>query len=131
MSLTLYRTGTWLVNRVRAAYLGSLTWLLERAWLALGVTALLLGSLVYAVPRVGFNFQPPDDSGLIGITLELPSGASLERTNDVASKVERKLLANPDIDAVQVTEAQTTSSRGRAPSKRAFIWNSNPKRRAR
>ena len=97
VSLTLYRTGTWLTDRARAAYLGSLTWLLERAWLVLGVTALLLGSLVYAVPRVGFNFQPPEDSGLIEMTLELPSGSSLARTNEVASAVERKLLTNPDI----------------------------------
>lgn len=127
VSLTLYRTGTWLVNRVRAAYLGSLTWLLERAWLALGVTALLLGSLVYAVPRVGFNFQPPDDSGLIGITLELPSGASLERTNDVASKVERKLLANPDIDAVQVTVGADDLLGGASAEQASFYLELKPK----
>jgi len=103
VSLTLYRVGNWFVDRVRGAYVRSLNVLLERAWVVLGAAVLLFGSLFYAFPRIGFNFQPPDDSGLVAVTLDLPTGTSLGRTNEVASLLERELLGNPDVDTVQVT----------------------------
>ena len=103
LALTLYRTGDYLVGKGRGAYVRSLRFTLSHAWIVLGLSAALFGSLFWVFPKIGFNFQPPDDSGLIGGTLELPAGTSLDQTNLVAGTLENDLLANPEVKTVQVT----------------------------
>jgi hydrophobic/amphiphilic exporter-1 (mainly G- bacteria), HAE1 family len=103
LSLTLYRAGDFFIGRVRGAYVRSLRAALTHAWVVLVLAAGLFGSLFWVFPRIGFNFQPPDDSGLIGATLELPAGTSLAETNRVAGTVESYLLADPVVESVQVT----------------------------
>ena len=103
LALSLYRSGDYLVGKGRSAYVRSLRSTLPHAWAVLGLSALLFGSLFWVFPKIGFNFQPPDDSGLIGGTLELPAGTSLERTNRVAGLLENALLANGNVETVQLT----------------------------
>ncbi len=103
LALGLYRSGDFLVGGLRSAYVRSLRFALSHAWVVLGLSALLFGSLFWVFPKIGFNFQPPDDSGLIGGSLTLPPGTSLERTNEVAATVENRLLNNPEVETVQIT----------------------------
>jgi HAE1 family hydrophobic/amphiphilic exporter-1 len=101
--LSLHRATNLLVDWGRRAYVRSLRAALGHAWAVLLLAAALFGSLFVVFPQIGFNFQPPDDSGLVGVTLELPAGTSLERTNVLASELERALLADPVVETVQVT----------------------------
>ena len=103
LALGLYRAGNFLVNGARRGYVRSLRFVLSHAWVVLGLSVLLFGSLFWVFPKIGFNFQPPDDSGLIGGTLELPPGTSLNQTNRVAGRLENRLLNDPEVDTVQVT----------------------------
>ncbi len=103
LALGLYRTGNFLVGGARRGYVRSLRFVLSHAWLVLGISVALFGSLFWVFPKIGFNFQPPDDSGLIGGTLELPPGTSLNQTNRVAGRLENRLLNDPEVDTVQVT----------------------------
>ncbi len=103
LALSLYRVGDYLVGKGRSAYVGSLRFTLSPAWVVLVLSAGLFGSLFWVFPKIGFNFQPPDDSGLVGGTLELPAGTSLNQTNRVAGTLENALLANDDVETVQVT----------------------------
>ncbi len=43
-----------------------------------------------------FAFSPPTDNNQVQITIDLPPGASLERTADVVSHVEQIVLKNPE-----------------------------------
>ena len=103
LALGLYRSGDFAVSHVRNAYVRSLRFVLSHAWLVLGLSVLLFGSLFWVFPKIGFNFQPPDDSGLIGGTLTLPPGTSLGQTNRVAGRLENRLLNDPEVETVQVT----------------------------
>ena len=100
--LSVFRAGEWGTNVVRDAYAASLSRLLGHSWLILAGAALLLSSLAFVFPRLGFNFTPPSDSGTLSISLELPTGTSLDRTNLVASRIENQLLRDPLITTVQV-----------------------------
>ncbi len=103
LALGFYRAGDFLVNGARSGYVRSLRFVLAHAWVVLGLSVLLFGSLFWVFPKIGFNFQPPDDSGLIGGTLTLPPGTSLEQTNRVAGTLETRLLNDPEVETVQVT----------------------------
>ena len=101
--LTIYRAGDAITNAVRNLYAASLRAALGYAWAVLGLAALLLVSLVFVFPRIGFNFVPPSDSGTLSMTLELPTGTSLDRTNTVATRIENNLMSDPLVEEVQTT----------------------------
>lgn len=103
LALNLYRAGTWLVARARGGYVASLERLLRRPWLVLAVAAGLFASLFWVYPQIGFNFQPPSDSGQLNVTVELPSGTSLARTDAVATQLEGALMAEPAVRTVQLS----------------------------
>ncbi len=102
LALNLYQLGDWLVGRMRRAYLASLSRVLRRPWPVLGAATGLFASLFWVFPQIGFNFQPPSDSGQLNATLELPVGSSLAQTDRIASLLEAELLASPLVRTVQV-----------------------------
>ncbi len=103
VALSVYSFGDAITNVTRDAYVSSLGSVLARPWTVLVVAALLFSTLVFVAPRIGFNFTPPDDSGLLSATVELPSGVNLDEGNAVATRVERALLDDPLIETLQVT----------------------------
>ena len=103
ISLTLYRVGNWAIDHLRSGYVRALSFSLSHAWIVLVAAGLLFASLFVAFPRIGFNFSPPDDSGLLSGTLELPTGTALDETNRLTGLLERRLLTNPEVETVQVT----------------------------
>lgn len=50
--------------------------------------------------RLERDFLPPFNEGAVQINVLLPAGASLSKSNEVVDKVERRLLAIPDISAL-------------------------------
>lgn len=63
---------------------------LRRRWPVLGVAALaLIVVLVISLSRLGFEFLPGTDQGLIAINLELPPGTALATTEAAAERVEQ------------------------------------------
>ena len=103
MSRSLFEGGDRMLRWVRARYVSSLDMLLKRSQLVLVVAALMFSSLFVIFPRIGFNFVPEMDTGQLLATLELPSGSSLDRTNRIASEVERVMLADSAVDVAQVS----------------------------
>ncbi len=103
VALSIYRVGNAATNVVRDAYVSSLSGVLAQPWVVLVVAALLFASLIFVAPRIGFNFTPPDDSGLLSATVELPTGVNLDESNAVANRVEDALLDDPLVETLQVT----------------------------
>ncbi len=83
-----------------ARYEALLRWALRRR----GVVVLLgLASVLVAFPlagRLGFEFVPTVDQGVLSVRVELPAGTSLARTTEVAARVERQLRRVPEVEDV-------------------------------
>jgi HAE1 family hydrophobic/amphiphilic exporter-1 len=69
------------------------------------LTILLVGVVIAGVGMIGrmlpAGFIPDEDQGLVGVNVQLPPAASLERTSAVLRKVEAILAKTPGIDSYQ------------------------------
>jgi multidrug efflux pump subunit AcrB len=66
-----------------------------RVWVACFVVMLVL--IVVLVRRVPSGFIPTEDKGYFGIVVQLPDGASTQRTEQVVSKIEEYLRKQPAV----------------------------------
>ncbi len=86
---------------VRAAYV----WLLEKALRFRVVTVLasvvLLVASVAGMRTRGMEVLPQMDTGSFFVSLETPSGSSLEHTAGVVGEIERQLGLEPDVTRIQ------------------------------
>lgn len=74
---------------------------LSRAWyLVLLVFALLIALAIYLFRVVPTSFVPVEDQGYMMVNVQLPEGASLERTEKVASRVETILQGIPGVENI-------------------------------
>lgn len=82
------------------AYKKVISWALDhRLIIILLAVGTLVGSLFLA-PRIGTEFMPSQDEGTFTVDVELPEGASFERTLEVVEGMEAELLATPEVDIV-------------------------------
>ncbi len=97
-------------HTLQARYLQVLQWSLLNRWkvvvsaLALFVTTLTLVPLGF----IGSEFMTPTDRGEFTVTLELPSGVTLERTNFVTHQVEQFVSTLPELQKMFVNVGVST-----------------------
>jgi HAE1 family hydrophobic/amphiphilic exporter-1 len=86
----------WL-DRLEARYRGGLVWALRNRFLVLAgaVATILVGVALY--PRIGSEMMPLADVSQAYALLEATPGTSFARTSEIASEVERLLLAQPEV----------------------------------
>ncbi len=82
-----------LANRYRSL----LNWTLKYSGLVLTISTLLFLASLLLIRQVRQEFIPPQDQNIILLSGQLPPGASLERTSNVAREVERVLSSIPEI----------------------------------
>ncbi len=63
----------------------------------LGTVVLFILVIVIFGSKLGFEFRPAFDQGLISITAELPVGYNLESTTEVVSEIKEKLKHHPEV----------------------------------
>jgi hydrophobe/amphiphile efflux-1 (HAE1) family protein len=88
-----------LVDRTRSGYTRCVALLIRRAVLSLLILALFwagAGKLLKVLPT---GFVPNDDQGYFYVALNLPDGASMERTEDLTKRVEAFLRKVPGIES--------------------------------
>ncbi len=79
------------------AYASSVRGFIRFRWILLGVFVIAVGG-AYAVSRtIPTTFLPVEDQGYFFVIVQLPDGASLERTDAVAVKVRDVLQATPGV----------------------------------
>ena len=87
-------------NWLSQAYARAVRGLIRLRWAMMILFVLGLGA-VYAVwTRIPSTFLPVEDQGYFFVVVQLPDGASLERTDAVATKVRDVLQATPGVDIV-------------------------------
>jgi hydrophobic/amphiphilic exporter-1 (mainly G- bacteria), HAE1 family len=92
-----------LTNALTRVYARTLRFALTNSLLTLIVAFLLFLSIIPIAPRLGFTFSPDSDSGLVGITMRLPTGTALSTTNDLAGEIENLLVGREEIVALETT----------------------------
>jgi HAE1 family hydrophobic/amphiphilic exporter-1 len=73
-------------------------------WLGIGVLSLFLSAML--LPYVGNEFAPSTDTDEITITARAPMGATFEKSEKLAKKIEEKLAAFPEVVAHSVKIGQ-------------------------
>ncbi len=87
---------TWLDAR----YEGLLRWALGRRGMVVLLGALSVAVVFPLAGRLGFEFVPTVDQGVLSVRIELPAGTSLARTAEVASQVEARVRRVPEVEDV-------------------------------
>ena len=75
--------------------------LARRRWPVIA-TALTFAGALALFGFVGGEFMPRIDQNMVIITMELPPGTSLDRTREVAARIEERLRAHPEVEGVMV-----------------------------
>ena len=81
-------------------YAGMVRGLVRLRWAILGLFVVVLGATYYLSQRIPSSFLPVEDQGYFFVVIQLPDGASLQRTDQVAKKVRDLLQSTPGVDIV-------------------------------
>jgi heavy metal efflux system protein len=89
-----------LLDQIVGGYEMSVRTLLRHARLTVLVAACVVGGALYLGTRLGTEFLPPLDEGLIWVRANLPSGVSLEKSAEVARTMRLAILESPEVKLV-------------------------------
>lgn len=89
--------------------------------------ALFAGSLLL-VPRLGFEFFPKADQGVVQIDMELPTVASLHYMSEVTERVEAYVTSLDHVEAVEVLVGGTGAGTGVNRSRIRLFLDDDPRR---
>ncbi|HVX75464.1 MAG TPA: multidrug efflux RND transporter permease subunit [Bradyrhizobium sp.] len=81
-------------------YAGMVRGLIRMRWAILAMFVVVLGATYYLSQRIPSSFLPVEDQGYFFVVIQLPDGASLQRTDAVAKKVRDVLQSTPGVDIV-------------------------------
>ena len=101
---------------------------LRHPFLSIGLSLFLFAGSVVLVPRLGFEFFPKADQGIVQIDLELPTVASLAYTTEVTGRIEEHVRTLPHLDAVEVLVGGAGSSSGVNRSRIRLFLDDDPGR---
>jgi cobalt-zinc-cadmium resistance protein CzcA len=85
------------IERLRAGYRRSLSWVLDRRATAFAAAFVLLALGALILTRLGTEFLPELDEGDIQLFVEMPPSISLEKGQDILLEVRRRILAFPEV----------------------------------
>jgi hydrophobe/amphiphile efflux-1 (HAE1) family protein len=85
----------WITRR----YLGAVHLALRHRVVALLMFVVMVGATVFLLMRVPGSFVPPEDQGYIIAAVQLPDGATLERTSRTTETLRTMVASNPAIEA--------------------------------
>ncbi|HKC52238.1 MAG TPA: multidrug efflux RND transporter permease subunit [Myxococcota bacterium] len=82
---------------VTGHYVGAVTRIVRRVPAALAVYLLLLGAAIFLFRSTPVGFIPEQDQGYLITAIQLPDGASLERTDSLTQQIARVALDTPGV----------------------------------
>jgi hydrophobe/amphiphile efflux-1 (HAE1) family protein len=88
------------IDRIGDGYASAVGRMLRMAVLSLPLLAVIAALTGWMVLRSPFGFLPDEDRGFIITVVNLPAGASLNRTSDAAAKAEEIIGKDPAVETV-------------------------------
>jgi HAE1 family hydrophobic/amphiphilic exporter-1 len=109
---------------VENSYVSLLDFSLRRRWLTLVVSLLVLGSTPFLFMLVGKDFIPRDDQSEFEVTLLMPEGYTLARSDEVSREIEDRLRRLPGVVAMYSVVGDTSGriGKGEGDVTRATIY---------
>jgi len=90
-----------------------LEWALHHRWkVVLTGVALMIIATVVVGPMLGFEFSPRTDQGQVAVTVEMPTGNSLDATDGVITQIETVLSKMPDVENIFASVGSTQENDG-------------------
>jgi HAE1 family hydrophobic/amphiphilic exporter-1 len=86
-------------DRSTRGYVGMAGLLARRAVLSLVILGVIVWLSAHLASKVPGGFVPDEDQGIVMANVQLPNGASLERTDAVLRKAEAIIAATPGVDS--------------------------------
>ncbi|AMP88920.1 efflux RND transporter permease subunit [Legionella pneumophila] len=85
-----FRTFDRIYNPIESAYVGFIDRLVHRSGKICLIGIVLVACAIYGLTRIPTGFIPMEDQGYLMLSVQLPDGASLGRTDEVVSRLARK-----------------------------------------
>ena len=95
-----YRGFNAVYNRVEHAYAGLIGGMARHSGVVSLLALLIIGGAGYGLSRIPTGFLPIEDQGYLLATVQLPDGASLERTHNTLQQVAEIARKTPGVDKV-------------------------------
>jgi HAE1 family hydrophobic/amphiphilic exporter-1 len=92
-------------NALTRGYLRLLGWSLNHRWAIVTICALTFASTFPLYRTIGRDWMPQEDQSELGLSMEMPEGSSLARTEQVALEVAKKIAAVPGVIAIVPTSS--------------------------
>ena len=91
-----HRAGLWF-EALDRSYRNALQWSMShRRWVVMGALAITLGTIPL-MTQIGTELMPKGDSGDFSLSVKMPVGTALEKTNETMQQVERIISSHPNI----------------------------------
>ncbi len=108
-----------LLTSLRPRYGRLVTALLEKRWRVFGaVIVFLLLTLSVVLPRLGTEFLPYLDEGVVWVRVNFPEGTALEQTAAFGKRMREIVLDLPDVQFITVQSGRNDSGTDPFPSSR-------------
>ncbi len=95
--LTVYQPIRIFLDKLDNAYERLLTWAVRHKTVTIIIAVVMFGLSVFGMTRLGSEFIPASDNGQITGSMELPSGANVERSKEIAARLGEKIKKIPEI----------------------------------
>ncbi|AMN38962.1 efflux RND transporter permease subunit [Rhodoplanes sp. Z2-YC6860] len=109
-----YRGFNSVYGRLENRYAGVITWMAARSGLMVAIALVVIALSGYGFTRLATGFLPTEDQGYLLASVQLPDGASLERTQKVLDKVTEISKKTPGVERV-ITIAGVSALDNSAP----------------
>jgi HAE1 family hydrophobic/amphiphilic exporter-1 len=87
-------------DRAERSYAALITRMVGRSAIMAGIALLIIAAAIYGFTRVPTTLLPIEDQGYLIASVQLPDGASLERTQNVLNRVSEIAHQTPGVDQV-------------------------------
>jgi len=94
-----FRGFNWIFDRTTTGYISIARLLVRRAILTILLVGVVIAGVAILAPLLPPGFIPDEDQGLLGVNLQLPPGASLQRTGEVLTQVEQIIAKTDGVDS--------------------------------
>ena len=109
----LLRVFPWIVDKIRDGYVVLVRFMIRIWVLSMIVFVGCVGVLVYLLKEVPTSFVPLEDKGVLLVNVQLPDGASLERTQATSAEMTKTLLGMDGIvDVITVSGYSILAGQG-------------------
>ncbi len=88
----------------------SLGFLFKHKWITPVILLLAVGGIWWASSTTPTGFVPDEDRGIIFMNVELPAGATMDRTNEVNQKLYEKISQLPEVKGASVINGRSLIS---------------------